>query len=128
MEQTINLEVPVTYIEEDGQHIISTNEETKKFFDVGIVVQKDTKEEAIRTFWILLKYHIEWDEQRSRELDRWKPFQKGDWSHTGGTWFTIFGFHFYFRYGKGMKHGWYIPFTKLNIMITNYWRKKYVKR
>lgn len=31
--------------------------------------------------------------------------------------------HLNFRYGEEMKYGWYVPFTKLNIMFVNYWRK-----
>ena len=45
----------------------------------------------------------------------------GNWKHTGGGWFVIFGLHFYFRYGKGMKGGKYIPFTKLNISFHSEW-------
>ena len=51
------------------------------------------------------------------------PFIKGQWKHPGGRWIIIFGLQFYFRYGKNMRHGWYIPGTKLNIIFHNLWKK-----
>lgn len=124
------VEIPIGYVEgefEDGRkYVVAFNtKETDEIIGdkVGIVIQGDSLDDAKRKFLISLKCHINWIEKRSHELDLWKPFQKGNWKHVGGTWFKVFGINVYFRYGKGMKGGRYIPFTKLNISINNYWRK-----
>jgi hypothetical protein len=125
-EQKTFIEIPVNYvIDQDGICLFGT-EETDNILGtkIGIVVQESTLQEAKDMYLSILKYHLTYLEERSKKLDNWMLFQKGDWSHIGGKWFTIYGFHFYFRYGKGMKHGWYIPFTKLNISITNCWKVK----
>lgn len=117
----MKLEIPIEYNYEDGHHIITNNDETNKFLNIPIVVQAKSLEKAINNYWETVRCHLDYLEKRDRELDKWKPFQKGDWNHIGGNWFTVFGLNFYFRYGKNMKHGFYIPFTKLNIMFKNYW-------
>ncbi len=121
--ERITLEIPVGMIEGDGGFVIFNTKETDQILGkVSIVIQEESLEEAKRVYLILLKSHIEWAEDRSRQLDKWKPFQKsGKNTMTRSFWFMIFGMHFYFRRGKGMKGGWYIPFTNLNISFHNYW-------
>lgn len=89
-----------------------------------ITVQGDTLEDAEAEFWLYLRVGYNFYKDRSEELDKWKPLQLGAWKGIATHWITIFGLHLYFRYGKNMKYGWYIPFTKLNITFTNYWLKK----
>lgn len=129
--ETINLTIPVKLIITDNidkegnkEYFISTTDETNKLFDQWYYGTGKSLEEATKQFWISYKVIHEYYKERSNELDKWKPFQKGPWGKTGGNWFTIFGFHFYFRYGKGMQGGGrYVPFTKLNVMINSSWRK-----
>lgn len=120
------LQIPIGIESYDDGIVLFNVEQTDDIIGkLGIVVQEDTLDKAKAQALDILKYHIKYLEKRSNELDLWKPFQKGQWSHIGGTWFTVFGIHVYFRYGKGMKGGWYIPFTRLNITINNYWKRKY---
>lgn len=115
---------------EGGKHYVTTNDEDNPLSDhMSIFAQGNTFEDAKKSFIkqyrsFIKHYYI----KRSNELHRWKPFESGDWSKTGGRWFTIFGFQFYFRYGDGMKGGWYIPFTKLNVSFTNYWSKPLIPK
>ena len=88
-----------------------------------IAVQGKSYKEAENRFWKMALDIYKHHESRSQELNRWKWFQKGNWKSIGGTWFTVFGIMVYFRYGKPMIDGWYIPFTNLNIRISNYWMK-----
>ena len=118
-----NLSVPATLIKDGPYFVIATTNESSKLLG-NIVVQGDTKEDAEKEFWKSVKIERNWLEESRLGLECWKPFRKGDWSHIGGTWFSIYGINIFFRYGKNMKHGWYIPGTKLNISITNYWRVK----
>lgn len=122
--QNIEISFPVNYIFDEGHHLIANSDETDNIIgQVNTCVQGDSFEDAKKVYFEILKSNIEYLEERSRQLDLWKPFQKGDWKQIGGTWFTTFGINVYFRYGKGMKYGRYIPFTKLNISISNYWRR-----
>lgn len=121
--QEKSIKIPVKYRKEGNTHIIRTTKKSEKYFGQYIMGYADNSADAEKEFWEYVKsvnnYHFE----RSKELDKWKPLQLGDWSQMGGRWITVFGFHFNFRYGKGMKGGFYIPFTKFNISFTNYWRK-----
>jgi hypothetical protein len=117
------LSIPVDVFK-DGEYFVITTNEVSEAILGAIVVQGKTFEEAEEQFWSLARFMKEYDEERSRELDKWKFFQKGDWKHIGGTWFTLMGINVYFRKGKGMKGGRYIPFTKLNISVHNHWRRK----
>lgn len=63
----------------------------------------------------------DYSEECRLNYQRFVPFRKGDWKHTGWKWLALFGIHIHFRYGKGMKGGWYLPLTKLNISISNEW-------
>lgn len=122
--ETINISIPVEMIQEGETVFISTTEEAEKILGFSSYGDGKTKEEAEKQFWSMIRFMNEYYKERSDKLDCWKPFQKGDWKHIGGTWFIIFGIHVYFRTGKGMKGGRYIPFTNLNIMINNHWRKR----
>lgn len=120
------LQIPIGIESYDDGIVLFSVEQTDDIIgNLGIVIQEDTLNKAKAQALDILKYHIKYLEKRSNELDLWKPFQKGQWSHIGGTWFTVFGIHVYFRYGDGMKGGWYIPFTRLNITVNNYWKRKY---
>jgi len=117
-------------IKNDGNVWVATcNDETKKLLGENLYgcAQGKTKEEAIQKMFILIKMAHDYSEGCRLSYQRWVPFRKGDWKHTGGKWLIIFGIQVYFRYGNGMKGGWYVPFTKLNIYFSNEWiaYKKY---
>lgn len=124
-EKTILIELPVGYIEEEGYHIIFNTPETDMYLNIPIVVQGDTKEDVIKSYWKTVNCYLEFEESIRRRHDRWALFYSGRWKGIGTCWFSVLGFHFYFRYGKKMKGGFYFPFTKLNLTVNNYWRKKY---
>lgn len=120
----ITISVDLMVESENGKDcfVIVTNEESEKILQQALCVQGDSLDDCEKKFWEQFQVINEYNKKRSNELDKWKPFQKGDWKHIGGSWFIIFGINAYFRKGKGMKGGWYIPFTKMNISINNYWR------
>jgi hypothetical protein len=121
-EEMINIEIPVAMAQGEGYFVIFNTDETDKLIGkTNIVVQGDSIEDAKSKYLWILKSHIDYMEKRSNDLNKWKSFQKGDWKHIGGTWFTLFGFNVFFRRGKNMKGGWYVPLTNLNITIWNYW-------
>ncbi len=130
MEEKTTIEIPVgmeSGVDHDGKqyYVLFTTDETKKYIgNMGIVTQGETLEEAKEEFLKSLKSTANFWNWHVDQFRRWKPLQIGPWGQTAGHWFRIFGIQFYFRVGKNMKHGWYIPFTNLNIMITNYWRIK----
>lgn len=123
----IKIDFPISLT--SGEHrgvmyfVATTNEHTKKY--LGELCQGagqgNTKEEAINELFSSLRVLHQFNMDRMLNYERWVPFRIGNWLHIGGTWFAIYGFKFYFRYGSGMKGGRYIPFTKLNISITNLW-------
>ncbi len=123
--EVTNIELPVGYDTDGKYHIMFNINQTDELIgkSLGIVVQEESKEEAIRQFWTSLRCHIHYLEERSKQLDKWKPLQIGPWMRGTGKWFSVFGLRFYFRVGKNMKYGWYVPFTNLNIMFTNHWRR-----
>jgi len=86
---------------------------------IGFVAQGKDMEEATKDFLKYLEMDVEFTKRERQLLERRCIFRAGDWRRIGGTWFSTFGIHFYFRIGKNMKGGWYIPFTNLNISITN---------
>lgn len=130
MEQkTITLEVPVGYIYDETTklHMLFNTKETDKLLgQTNLVITEETLEKAQETYFLLLKLDKDYHLKRSQALDKWKPFQKGPWNLNGGRWLTFFGLHFFFRKGKGMKGGRYIPFTNLNISFYNHWKKSKV--
>lgn len=121
--QKSEITLPIDLIIEDGVFIISTTTGSENLFGAPIIAQGKTREEADKRFWELVRFVSDYNRERSLALDRWKPLSVGPWKHTAGKWFIVFGFGFYFRMGKHMKHGWFIPFTNLNIMFTNHWKK-----
>lgn len=122
-ENKTTIELPVSIVENGGYWTITGNKETEKLIGSGLSVcaSGESKDEAIRSFFILMKVAHSYEEECRLKYQCWVPFRKGDWGHTGGTWFVVFGIHFYLRYGKGMKGGKYILFTKLNISIHSEW-------
>ena len=121
--ENITLELPVEYIKDEKFHIIKTNKKSEDIFEQFFIVQGDSFEEAEREFWQMVKFNSNFHKVRSGELNKWKLFQKGPWGQIGGNWFTILGINIFFRYGKNMKGGWYVPLTKFNISVHNYWFK-----
>lgn len=118
------VELPVAITQSDNYWIIATNEKTEAVIGdkLSAVSQGKTKEEAIKKFFTILRIQHDYSEECRMNYQRFVPFRKGDWKHTGGKWFVVFGYHFYFRTGNGMKGGWYVPFTKLNISIHSEWK------
>jgi len=115
--------LPISVINSDGVWVATCNDETKLVLGDRLhgCAQGDTKADAIEKMFQLIRFSHEFSERQVMRYQRWVPFRKGNWKHTGGGWFVIFGLHFYFRYGKGMKGGKYIPFTKLNISFHSEW-------
>ena len=126
VENKLELTLPVTYhlefVDDKEYHIITSNDETRKLLNIPIVVQADSKEEAIRKFWVIVNIHLDYMAKRSHQADKWEPLRIGPWKKYG-KWFTLFGHTFSFRYGKQNKGGWFVPFTKLNISYSNKWKQ-----
>jgi hypothetical protein len=119
--ETFNFPLSVT---NEGEYWTATlNNDTEKILgdNLNACASGKTKEEAIELMFEMIKDNNEYLEDCVMNYQRFVPFRCGDWKHTGGKWIVFFGIHFYFRYGKAMKYGWYIPFTKLNISISNEW-------
>lgn len=117
-------QLPISAVQSGEYWVASFNEDTEAIFGDSFsgCAQGDTREGAIRRLFLIVKYAHEFSEDRRRNYERFVPFQKGDWNRIGGRWFKVFGVHFSFRYGNGMKGGKYIPFTKLNISTYSSWR------
>jgi hypothetical protein len=115
--------LPISVIESDGVWVAAFNDETKLVLGDRLsgCSQGETKAAAIEGLFKIVRITHDYSEQLVLRYQRWVPFRKGNWKHIGGTWFVVFGLHIYFRYGKNMKGGWYVPFTKLNISIHNEW-------
>lgn len=125
----VNISIPCEYTIEGEYHLLHLTKEYEDISTGFCISQGKSFEEAekdlISMIKMINKYHL----NRANYLKKYEWFSKGDWNHTGGSWFTILGIHVYFRYGKGMQGGgWYIPFTKMNVSITNYWRQKWSKK
>lgn len=120
MKKKHKIGIEVELFEDDGKFVICPVDNCPIF--QGIVSQGHTLEAAEKKFIQLAGYMQEYYIERSNDLDRWKPFNKGNWSRRGGTWFTVFGVGLYFRFGQGMKGGFYVPLTKMNITFTNHWK------
>jgi hypothetical protein len=109
----------------DGEYWIATcNNETEKLLGdkLHACAQGETKDEAISKMFMMIRMTHDYSEECRLNYQRFVPFRKGDWKHTGGKWVVIFGIHIYFRYGKGMKGGAYLPLTKLNVSLLNEWK------
>ena len=125
-ENKITVPFPLSAIQNpDGSWTVSGNRKTEKLVgDTGLsqVATSYTKEDAIEEYFKLMKFVYETTKEDADRYERWVPFLKGPWSSIGGKWFQVFGIMIYFRTGKNMKGGWYVPFTNLNITITNKWK------
>jgi hypothetical protein len=123
--------IPVSVVENGGRWTAATNSDTEKILGEQLsgVASGNSKEEAIEKLFSSIRIIHQYTDTCRRDYHRYVPFIKGNWKHIGGKWITIFGFNIYFRYGNNMKGGWYIPFTKLNISFTNYWKlyREYIK-
>lgn len=117
------IKIPVLITEMDGKFVFKTDDEGEKIFGGPIISQGNSIEEATAAFIRIAKVYSRWMNERSQTLDRLHPFQTGPWSRNAGRWVSIYGINIQFRVGKGMKYGFYIPFTKLNIRFTNHWKK-----
>jgi len=118
---------PLAVISEDTSDgkvwvVTGTSETEKLIGKISGSAQGDTREEAIEKYFKLIKWQYEYLIEKRLDYERWVPLIIGPWKHTGGKWLSIFGIDIYFRYGKNMKYGWYIPFTKLNISIHSQWK------
>ncbi len=117
-------QLPISVIESDGVWVATCNDETDKFLGEKLHggAQGKTKEEAIDKMFHIIRITHDFSEEEKLNYQRFVPFRKGDWKMIGGKWFNIFGIGFYFRVGKNMKHGKYIPFTNVNVRISSDWK------
>lgn len=115
--------LPIAVIKDEDYWVASTNTATEKFLSNYLIgcAKGKTKEEAINKMFNGIKRSYEYSEECRLNYQRWVPFRKGDWSHVAGKWFVIFGMQFSFRWNKGIRGGKYIPFTNINIWVTNQW-------
>lgn len=124
-ENQTTIELPVAIVFNGEQYTISTfhpNEEKYLGKELHGSASGETKEIAIDRMFHSIRCTNRMWKTMALKHQRWVPLIIGPWKKIGGKWITIFGFHFNFRYGSKMKHGWYIPFTKLNIMFVNKWK------
>ena len=128
-ENKTTIELPVSIVTDGEYWCVCANEETEKLIGNGITSasQGKTKQEAIKHFFESMKFMHDFIENDRMRFERWVPLIVGPWRHIGGRWFTVFGLHFSFRYGKGMHGGFYLPMTRLNISFHSLWSryKKY---
>lgn len=119
-----NIPLSISIIQDGDFWVASTNNETETLLgqQISSVAQGKSKEQAIAKLFEFIRIGNSHMEKQAISYERFVPFIKGDWKNKGGRWFTIFGFMFYFRYGKNNKYGWYVPFTKLNISFENKWK------
>src|SRR5688572_21733323 len=109
------IEFPIALVQ-DGKHWVASTRRDERHDFLGkqtAVSQGETKEEAIKQLFFILRLRYDYCDEARLNYQRWVPFRKGPWGKTGGNWFSIFGFHVYFRYGKQNKGGYFIPFTWL---------------
>lgn len=115
--------LPISVVNDGDWWVATCNDETKAILGDKLqgCAQGKTKEEAVKKMFQIIAMTHDYSEERRLNYQRWVPFRKGPWKHTGGKWFVVFGIHVYFRYGKGMQGGRYIPLTKLNVSFSNEW-------
>lgn len=122
---------PISVITDDGKTwCVTSSKETEKLIGkVGGCSQGKSEEEAITKYFQLIKWHYDFLNEERMNYSRWVPLKIGPWESIGGKWFSVFGLHVSFRHGKGMKGGWYIPLTKLNISTYSEWTtyRKWIK-
>lgn len=115
--------LPISVIHDGEWCVVTGNDETKKLLGeyLNVSSQGKTREEAISDYFKMLRFNHEFILGRELKFQRWVPLQIGPWGHIGGSWFSVYGIHVHFRYGKGMKGGRYIPYTLLNISMSSDW-------
>lgn len=115
--------LPISVIESDGVWVATCNDETELVLGKRLhgCAQGDTKSDAIEKMFEIIRFSHEYSERQVMKYQRWVPFRSGKWEGIGTHWLVIFGLHFYFRSGKNMKGGWYIPLTNFNISFHNEW-------
>lgn len=119
-----NVEIPIAIIKDDKYWVASTNDKTKELlgdYFHGCTQSDKSEEDAIKKLFEMLRWTSELYFEQMLNYQRCVPFRHGPWGRIGGHWFAIFGIHVYFRYGKNMQGGWYVPFTKLNISMSSEW-------
>lgn len=121
--EVIEIKIPITLIKINGSDevLLSFSDKKEYFINESIYGTGKNVEEAEKMFLEMAQFNAKFYLSEHNKLNKLAIFMKGPWSHIGGRWFTILGINVNFRYGKNMKHGFYIPFTKLNINITNAW-------
>lgn len=123
-ENQSEIKLPIGIVgDSNNQFTASTNDRTLEILGEHShgVASGETKEQAIEALFSLIRWTHEFTHDKMLSYERWVPFRKGVWGKIGGTWFVVFGLHVYFRYGKSMKGGWYVPFTKLNVSVYSLW-------
>lgn len=123
------LRIYLNVVEDDNGFTASITETSKTMYGLnGAVAWGKTKIEAYNALAENLKAVHGFKDKLLLKYKRF-AFEIGKWDGIGTHWILIFGIHIYFRYGSDKKHGFYVPFTKLNILITNYWKtyKTYLK-
>lgn len=117
------VDFPISVIPGDKNYVATFNDQTKELLkhDVHGVAQGKTREDAINNLFFIHGHTIEYYKECMLNYERFVPIMVGKWLTIGGTWISIFGITIYFRIGKNMKGGMYIPFTPLNISIRNKW-------
>ena len=123
-EHKIDYPLPLSIIQEGDVWVATFHPDSKKILgdNFDLVSQGETKEEAIKELFALARFAMEYTHETMLSSERWVPFKVGSWNGTATHWFVVFGIHFNFRYGKEMQGGVYIPFTLLNISISNTWK------
>lgn len=119
------IKIPLLYTEtEDGKKIIINieNEFHDKYLghSAGIVCSGNNLEQAKERVLAMMAANVSFSDEIWDRYQKWALLDWGPWTR-GGKWFRILGITFNFRYGKNMKGGFYIPFSKLNISISNAW-------
>jgi hypothetical protein len=120
------IQIPVSLKESSGKWCLGASSETEKLLGEHLTsfsIQSDSPEDAKTQFFYMLRLISHHTYEEVLKYQRWVPFRRGAWNMGGSRWVTIFGINIYFRYGKNMQHGWYIPFTKINIRISNEWKQ-----
>lgn len=120
----MTIPLSISIIQDEYGFTASFNSETKLYlgYHLDFCSFAETENEAIYQLFEQFRFHVHYLTNCELKYQRNTLFIKGDWSKVGGSWFTIFGIGLYFRYGKGMKGGVYIPLTKMNVSLINKWR------
>lgn len=120
------MKIPISLTKSNDTFTACTNKDSEKYLgkDLTGIGNGKTEEEAIYELFKTIRLTNDFYKRKYLKYRCYVPLILGSWDGPATHWFTIFGIHFYFRYGKNNKHGWYVPFTKLNITISNFWKIK----